>query len=113
MIQNKTKALELELQRMKEKYYNVKNNLMNQVESSEALAKQIIMSQRGNEDYKDMEKIVQKLGDSLLFQYITTLTTYRDMKSIEHCIFDLLSKIDFDATKLKSIIRNIGNILRV
>lgn len=68
MIENKTKALELELQRMKEKYYNVKNNLMNQVENSEALAKKIIMSQRGNEDYKEIEKITNKLGDSLLFQ---------------------------------------------
>lgn len=69
MIENKSKALQIELERMKEKYFNVKKNLMNQVESSEALAKQIIMSQRDNEDYRDVEKLLQKLGDSLLFQY--------------------------------------------
>ena len=66
MINDKSKLVALELERMKEKYYMVKENLKTQVESSEFLAKQIILSQRGNKEFYALEKLIISMGEALM-----------------------------------------------
>lgn len=65
---NKNKVLNLELERIKEKYSTIKDNLKNQVENSELLAQKLLMSQRGHKDFDAVELIVYKMGDSLLLK---------------------------------------------